>query len=59
MTGVDTNADHFTAYRLDRHGNPIGDPHRFPYDLPDTAGHRDVQIRHTLTQLINWAGMLV
>ncbi|MET8534291.1 IS200/IS605 family accessory protein TnpB-related protein [Streptomyces sp. NPDC005065] len=55
MIGVDTNADHFAAYRLDRHGNPVGDPHRFPYDLSGTAGHRDAQIRHALTRLINWA----
>ncbi|MFE7326784.1 IS200/IS605 family accessory protein TnpB-related protein [Streptomyces sp. NPDC057565] len=55
MIGVDTNADHFAAYRLDRHGNPMGDPHRFPYDLSGTAGHRDAQIRHALTRLINWA----
>ncbi|MET8125903.1 IS200/IS605 family accessory protein TnpB-related protein, partial [Streptomyces sp. NPDC005231] len=55
MIGVDTNADHFAAYRLDRHGNPIGDPHHFFYDLSGTAGHRDAQIRHALTRLINWA----
>ncbi|MFD3495737.1 IS200/IS605 family accessory protein TnpB-related protein [Streptomyces sp. NPDC058690] len=55
MVGVDTNADHFAAYRLDRHGNPIGDPHHFFYDLSGTAGHRDAQIRHALTRLINWA----
>ncbi|MCX4538126.1 transposase [Streptomyces sp. NBC_01669] len=55
MIGVDTNADHFAAYRLDRHGNPVGDPHRFPYDLSGTASHRDAQIRHALTRLINWA----
>ncbi|MFF1932685.1 IS200/IS605 family accessory protein TnpB-related protein [Streptomyces sp. NPDC058228] len=55
VIGVDTNADHFAAYRLDRHGNPVGDPHRFPYDLSGTAGHRDAQIRHALTRLINWA----
>ncbi|MCX4535865.1 transposase [Streptomyces sp. NBC_00841] len=55
MIGVDTNADHFAAYRLDRHGNPVGDPHRFPYDLTGTADHRDAQIRHALTRLINWA----
>ncbi|MFE4959639.1 IS200/IS605 family accessory protein TnpB-related protein [Streptomyces sp. NPDC056653] len=55
MIGVDTNADHFAAYRLDRHGNPIGDPHSFGYDLSGTAGHRDAQIRHALTRLINWA----
>ncbi|MGW9136070.1 IS200/IS605 family accessory protein TnpB-related protein [Streptomyces sp. NPDC055681] len=55
MVGVDTNADHFAAYRLDVHGNPIGGPRRFPYDLSGTAGHRDAQIRHALTRLINWA----
>ncbi|MFE2092237.1 IS200/IS605 family accessory protein TnpB-related protein [Streptomyces sp. NPDC059460] len=55
MIGVDTNADHFAAYRLDVHGNPVGGPHRFPYDLTGTAGHRDAQIRHALTRLINWA----
>ncbi|WP_329157154.1 transposase [Streptomyces sp. NBC_01717] len=55
MIGVDTNADHFAAYRLDRHGNPIGGPRRFFYDLSGSAGHRDAQIRHALTRLINWA----
>ncbi|MET8241361.1 IS200/IS605 family accessory protein TnpB-related protein [Streptomyces sp. NPDC005078] len=55
MVGVDTNADHFAAYRLDRHGNPVGEPHRFGYDLSGTTSHRDAQIRHALTRLINWA----
>ncbi|MCX4537131.1 transposase [Streptomyces sp. NBC_00841] len=55
MIGVDTNADHFAAYRLDRHGNPVGEPHRFGYDLSGSASHRDAQIRHALTRLINWA----
>ncbi|MET8185995.1 IS200/IS605 family accessory protein TnpB-related protein [Streptomyces sp. NPDC005246] len=55
MVGVDTNADHFAAYRLDRHGNPVGGPHRFFCDLSGTADHRDAQIRHALTRLINWA----
>ena len=55
VIGVDTNADHFAAYQLDQHGNPVGDPHRFGYDLSGTAGHRDAQIRHALTRLINWA----
>ncbi|WSA81415.1 IS200/IS605 family accessory protein TnpB-related protein [Streptomyces sp. NBC_01799] len=55
MIGVDTNADHFAAYRLDRHGNPVGAPHRFGYDLSGTTTHRDAQIRHALTRLINWA----
>ncbi|WP_345517197.1 IS200/IS605 family accessory protein TnpB-related protein [Streptomyces yanii] len=55
VIGVDTNADHFAAYRLDRHGNPVGDPRRFGFDLSGTAGHRDAQIRHALTRLIHWA----
>ncbi|MER5362953.1 IS200/IS605 family accessory protein TnpB-related protein, partial [Streptomyces sp. NPDC002785] len=55
MVGVDTNADHFAAYRLDRHGNPVGDPHRFGYDLSGTTAHRDAQIRHALIRLIHWA----
>ncbi|MEV6967903.1 hypothetical protein AB0M47_22615 [Hamadaea sp. NPDC051192] len=54
IVGVDTNADHFAAYRLDQHGNPIGDPRRFHYDLSGTADHRDAQIRHALTQLLHW-----
>ncbi|MFB6781559.1 IS200/IS605 family accessory protein TnpB-related protein [Streptomyces sp. NPDC056352] len=54
MVGVDTNADHFAAYRLDRHGNPVGDPRRFHYDLSGTADHRDAQIRHALTRLLHW-----
>ncbi|HEY6787070.1 MAG TPA: transposase, partial [Trebonia sp.] len=56
MIGVDTNAGHFAAYRLDRHGNPVGDPHRFFYDLSGTADHRDAQIRHAITGLLHWAG---
>ncbi|MEU2133459.1 IS200/IS605 family accessory protein TnpB-related protein, partial [Streptomyces sp. NPDC018352] len=55
MVGVDTNADHFAAYHLDPHGNPVGEPQRFFYDLSGTAGHRDAQIRHALTQLLHWA----
>ncbi|MDH6115029.1 hypothetical protein P3T36_007318 [Kitasatospora sp. MAP12-15] len=55
MVGVDTNADHFAAWRLDPHGNPVGEPHRFPYDLTGSAGHRDAQIRHAITRLLHWA----
>lgn len=54
MVGVDTNVDHFAAYRLDPHGNPIGDPKRFSYDLTGTAPHRDAQIRHAITQVLHW-----
>ncbi|MEU9720114.1 IS200/IS605 family accessory protein TnpB-related protein [Streptomyces sp. NPDC047976] len=55
VIGVDTNADHFAAYRLDAHGNPVGEPHRFSYDLSGSADHRDAQIRHAITRLLHWA----
>jgi IS605 OrfB family transposase len=55
MVGVDTNIDHFAAYRLDVHGNPAGDPMRFPYDLTGSADHRDAQVRHAITQVLHWA----
>ncbi|MFD8082752.1 IS200/IS605 family accessory protein TnpB-related protein [Kitasatospora sp. NPDC059722] len=55
MVGVDTNADHFACWHLDTHGNPVGEPQRFPYDLTGTATHRDAQIRHAITQLLHWA----
>lgn len=60
MIGVDTNADHFAAWHLDEHGNPVGEPRRFHYDLSGTAPHRDAQVRHAITGLLHWvkrAGM--
>nr|WP_107468942.1 IS200/IS605 family element transposase accessory protein TnpB [Streptomyces caniscabiei] len=55
VIGVDMNADHLAAWRLDTHGNPAGSPRRFFYDLTGTAGHRDAQVRHALTRLLHWA----
>ncbi|MGX5213916.1 IS200/IS605 family accessory protein TnpB-related protein [Streptomyces violaceus] len=55
MLGVDTNADHLAAWRLDPHGNPIGAPMRFAYDLSGTTTHRDAQVRHALTRLLHFA----
>ncbi|MGD1221746.1 IS200/IS605 family accessory protein TnpB-related protein [Streptomyces krungchingensis] len=55
VIGVDTNADHLAAWLLDEHGNPIGSPRRFDYDLTGTAAHRDAQLRHALTRLLHWA----
>jgi hypothetical protein len=55
VVGVDTNADHFAACRLDVHGNPVGDPKRFFFDLSGTADHRDAQIRHAISRLLHWA----
>lgn len=55
LVGVDTNADHLAAWRLDAHGNPVGEPLRFGYDLSGTAAHRDAQVRHALIRLLHWA----
>ncbi|MEU1516617.1 IS200/IS605 family accessory protein TnpB-related protein [Streptomyces sp. NPDC005811] len=55
VIGVDMNADHLAAWRLDTHGNPMGAPRRFSYDLTGTAVHRDAQVRHALTRLLHWA----
>ncbi|WP_234542530.1 IS200/IS605 family accessory protein TnpB-related protein [Streptomyces shenzhenensis] len=55
VVGVDTNADHLAAWRLDAHGNPLGEPLRFGYDLTGTASHRDAQVRHALIRLLHWA----
>ncbi|MEV4865898.1 IS200/IS605 family accessory protein TnpB-related protein [Streptomyces ossamyceticus] len=55
VVGVDTNADHLAAWRLDTHGNPLGAPRRFGYDLTGSAAHRDAQVRHALIRLLHWA----
>ncbi|MBA2950201.1 transposase [Streptomyces himalayensis] len=53
--GVDMNDDHLAVWRLDQHGNPVGEPQRFFYDLSGSAAHRDAQIRHALTRLLHYA----
>ncbi|MGI5515595.1 IS200/IS605 family accessory protein TnpB-related protein [Streptomyces sp. CA-106131] len=55
LIGVDTNADHLAAWRLDAHGNPCGEPRQFFYDLSGSADHRDAQVRHALIRLLHWA----
>jgi IS605 OrfB family transposase len=55
VVGVDMNDDHLAAWQLDGHGNPIGEPRRFFYDLTGSTQHRDAQIRHTLTRLLHHA----
>ena len=55
VIGVDMNADHLAAWRLDRHGNPVGAPQTFGYDMSGSADHRDAQLRHALTNLLHWA----
>ena len=54
VVGVDMNADHLAAYRLDGHGNPTGNPERFSFELSGSASHRDAQVRHALTRLLHW-----
>jgi IS605 OrfB family transposase len=55
LVGVDMNADHLAAWRLDVHGSPVGEPRRFDYDLTGSAQHRDAQVRHALIRLLHWA----
>jgi IS605 OrfB family transposase len=55
VAGVDTNADHLAAWRLDEHGNPTGAPRRIEFDMTGTATRRDAQLRHALTRLLHWA----
>ncbi|MEU0810548.1 IS200/IS605 family accessory protein TnpB-related protein [Streptomyces sp. NPDC005970] len=55
LIGLDTNADHLAAWRLDAHGNPCGDPRRFFYALDGPASCRDAQVRHALIRLLHWA----
>jgi IS605 OrfB family transposase len=52
VVGVDMNDDHLAAWQLDVHGNPVGEPRRFFYDLTGSAEHRDGQIRHALSRLL-------
>ncbi|MEU6243709.1 IS200/IS605 family accessory protein TnpB-related protein [Streptomyces sp. NPDC047024] len=54
LIGVDMNGDHLAAWRLDVHGNPVGAPRTFGYDLSGTASHRDAQLRHALIRLVHW-----
>jgi IS605 OrfB family transposase len=53
VVAVDMNDDHLAAWHLDVHGNPVGEPQRFFYDLSGTTAHRDAQIRHALTRLLH------
>ncbi|MDW6058256.1 hypothetical protein SAZ11_09205 [Streptomyces sp. FXJ1.4098] len=53
VVAVDMNDDHLAAWWLDVHGNPVGEPRRFFYDLSGSAPHRDAQIRHALTRLLH------
>ncbi|WP_328357101.1 transposase [Streptomyces sp. NBC_00445] len=54
VVGVDMNDDHLAAWQLDVHGNPVGEPQRYFYDLSGSADHRDAQIRHALSRLLHY-----
>uniref|UniRef100_UPI001C27F93C transposase n=1 Tax=Streptomyces sp. AC555_RSS877 TaxID=2823688 RepID=UPI001C27F93C len=53
VVGVDMNDDHLAAWQLDVHGNPVGEPQRYFYDLTGSTEHRDAQIRHALSRLLH------
>ncbi|MEV0227620.1 IS200/IS605 family accessory protein TnpB-related protein [Streptomyces sp. NPDC050704] len=55
VVAVDMNDDHLAAWQLDVHGNPVGEPRRFFYDLTGTAEHRDAQLRHALSRLLHYS----
>jgi IS605 OrfB family transposase len=54
VVGVDMNDDHLAAWHLDVHGNPVGEPQRFFYDLSGSTEHRDTQLRHALSRLLRY-----
>jgi IS605 OrfB family transposase len=54
VVGVDMNDDHLAAWHLDVHGNPVGEPQRYFYDLSGSADHRDAQLRHALSRLLRY-----
>ncbi|TKJ17967.1 hypothetical protein A6V29_01100 [Blastococcus sp. CCUG 61487] len=56
LVGVDLNADHLAAARLDQDGNPIGRPVRIPLQLDGLpATTRDARLRAAITALLDFA----
>ena len=56
VVGVDFNADHFAAWRLDVHGNPVGQPLRVSLELAGQPSRvRDGRLRQALTATIDHA----
>jgi hypothetical protein len=54
VVGVDLNAGHLAARRLDPHGNPVGQPERIDVDLTGSSARRDAQVRHAITRLLHY-----
>jgi hypothetical protein len=56
VVGVDLNADHLAACRLDASGNPVGTPVSIPLKLAGlNAGTRDGRLRAAITTLLDFA----
>jgi IS605 OrfB family transposase len=56
LVGVDLNADHLAAARLDRAGNPIGRPVRIPLALDGLpTPTRDARLREAITTVLGYA----
>ncbi len=56
VVGVDLNADHLAAARLDASGNPVGTPVTIPLDLAGLpASTRDGRLRAAITVLLDLA----
>lgn len=56
VIGVDLNADHLAAARLDRAGNPVGRPVRIPLELTGMAAKtRDGRLRAAVTAALEHA----
>src|SRR4051794_37263477 len=56
VVGVDFNADHLAAWRLDPAGNPVGAPRRIPLEVKgQPAAVRDHRLREALTAVIDYA----
>ncbi|OIH83750.1 hypothetical protein BLJ79_13660 [Arthrobacter sp. UCD-GKA] len=56
VVGVDLNADHLAACRLDASGNPVGQPITIPLELAGlNAGARDGRLRSAITTLLDLA----
>jgi IS605 OrfB family transposase len=55
LVGVDLNADHLAAARLDQAGNPVGRPVRIPLELDGLpASLRDARLREAITALLRF-----
>jgi len=55
MLGVDLNADHFAAARIDASGNPLGAPRSIPLVQAGPASLRNARLREAITALLDLA----